>query len=146
MKKVQILIVVSLIVTSVSFMKCSKANNNDKNNTKLDTLSFTHSMKGWELYSWPNGNDWDYSILIGTNRIKTYDEVTTNRIVVIGKDSLKMILDKFPVNENIFWVGQGWLNNIWHDSYGNLSLPDSNTINEIKEYCYQKQLVLAIGN
>ena len=77
-----------------------------KNNSKLDTISFSHSMKGWELYSWPSESDWNYSILIGTNRNKTYQEVTTNKISVVGKDSLKILLDKFPANEQIFWIGK----------------------------------------
>jgi len=110
-------------------------------NSKLDTITFTHSMKGWELYSWPNGNDWNYSILIGTNRAKTYNEVVTNKASVIGKDSLKMLLDKFPAKEELFWTGKrtgtGW---------ENLSYPDSKTIDEIKNYCAQKELILNINN
>ena len=110
-----------------------------KNNTKLDTISFTHSMKGWELYSWPNGGDWNYSFLVGTNRAKTYDEVITNKIAVIGKDSLKMLLDKFPAKEELFWIGKRV-----GDGWENLSFPDTNTINEIKDYCVQKELVLNV--
>lgn len=113
-----------------------------ENNEKLDTITFSHSMKGWELYSWPKGNDWNYSILLGTNRVKFYDEIITNKVTVIGKDSLKMLLDKFPKNEYIFWMAK-------HpgDDAGNLSsfsLPDQNTINEIKDYASQKELVLNI--
>jgi hypothetical protein len=144
MKKIQILIVVSLIVTSVIFIKCSKGDNHNTGFGKLDTLSFSHSTKGWELYSWPNVNDWNYSILIGTNRLKSYNEVITNKIVIVGKDSLKMLLDKIPIKDEILWVGKGWLENAWHDNYGNLSLPEINTINEIKNYCSQKKLVLVV--
>jgi hypothetical protein len=96
------------------------------------------------LYSWPNGNDWNYSILKGTNRLKTYNEVIKNKIIVLGIDSLKMLLDKFPKKEEIFWVGEGWLKRIWGTDYGNLSLPDSKIIDEIKNYCTQKELVLGI--
>jgi hypothetical protein len=146
MKKIQILIIVSLIVAYINFIKCSKENNADISLIKLDTLTFSHSMKGWELYSWPNGKNWNYSILIGTNRLKTFDEVTKNKIVVVGKDSLKMLLDKFPAKESIYWVDEEWLNVTWQDNYGNLSLPDINTINEIKNYCNQIELVLEVIN
>ena len=148
MQKIQILIVASLVVSSVNFIKCSKENNRSPeitNNAKLDTLSFSHSMKGWELYSWPSGNDWKYSILIGTNRLKTFQEVTTNKIAVIGKDSLKMLIDKFPAKENIFWISESWLNKIWGDNYGNLSLPESTTVSEIKNYCNQKKLEIIVS-
>ena len=43
---------------------------------------------------------------MGTNRVKSYEEVLTNKIFVFGKDSLKMLLDKFPQNEYIFWVAK----------------------------------------
>ena len=93
------------------------------------------------MYSWPNGNDWNYSILIGTNRLKTYDEVTTNKIIVFGKESLKMVLDKLPEGEYISWIGKEWLDNNWRTNYGSLSLPDNNTINEVKNHCVQKKLL-----
>lgn len=144
MKNIHITIIVALILASVNFSNCSKDNTKSTSTSLLDTLSISHSLKGWELYSWPNGNDWNYSILIGTNRMKTYSEVTTNTIVVNGTDSLKMVLDKFPVNEEIFWVSKEWLEKTWQVNYGNLSLPDSSVVNEIKTYCIQKELVLQV--
>jgi len=102
-------------------------------------------MKGWELYSWPNNDDWNYSILEGTNRVKSYDEVTSNSIVVSGKAPLKQLLDKFPENESIFWMGQKWLENSWSGSHANLSLPDNKTVDEIKDYCSKKKLGLNIN-
>jgi len=86
------------------------------------------------------------TILAGTNRVKTYEEVKSNRITVTGTDSLKMLLDRFPENEDIFWIGERWLKNCWHGFYGNLSLPAAETINEIRNYCLQKNLVLNISN
>jgi hypothetical protein len=128
-------------------MNCSKGKNQEPEPVKLinlDTVSFSHSMKGWELYSWPNGNDWNYSILPGTNRLKTYNEVIENKIIVLGKDSLKMLLDKFPKKEEIFWIGEGWLERIWGIDFGNLSLPESKIIDEITNYSNQKELILDI--
>jgi len=147
MKKINILLVVTLIITSISFIRCSNEIDREfvpVDDLDLDELSFTHSMKGWELYSWPNGNDWNYSILIGTNRLKTYDEVTTNKIIVFGKESLKMVLDKLPEGEYISWIGKEWLDNNWRTNYGSLSLPDNNTINEVKNHCVQKKLLLDV--
>jgi hypothetical protein len=109
-----------------------------KQNSKLDTITFAPSMKGWELYSWASGNDWKYSILMGTNRAKTYDEVVTNKIAVIGKDSLKMLLDKFPAKEEIFCTGKGT------GEWANLSFPSQTTIDEITNYATQKALTLQV--
>jgi hypothetical protein len=148
MKKVDFSGVFILTVICIFFFRCTsdpEIDNNTSDRINIDTLTFIHSMKGWELYSWPVNYDWSYSILIGTDRIKTYTEVTTNKIIVTGKDSLKMVLDKFPEDENIFWIGRGWLESCWGGNYGNLSLPDSSTVNEIKAYCLQRKLILHIS-
>jgi len=145
MKKLQFFFAISLIVSSFCFIKCSRENNHDTDPAKVDKFSILHSMKGWELYSWPDGNGWNYSILTGTNRLKTYSEVTTNNIVIVGKESLMMLLDKFPANEEIFWISEGWLDRTWGGNYENLSLPDSNTIIEIEDYCIRKGLVLTVN-
>jgi hypothetical protein len=55
-----------------------------------------------------------------------------------------MLLDEFPAKEEIFWISEGWLERIWGGNYGNLSLPDSNTIIEIENYCIRKDLILSI--
>jgi hypothetical protein len=127
----------------IGFVSCNKNNAVVEKSTTsfLDTLTFSHSMKGWELYSWQNGNDWSYSVLMGTNRGKSYTEITTNKILVTGKSSLKMLLAKLPSGEDILWRGKGWLSN----DLTTVSLPDDNTINEIQEFCTQKGLGLHVS-
>ncbi|NOT94276.1 hypothetical protein [Ferruginibacter sp.] len=110
-------------------------------------------MKGWELYSWPQKeqgcNDWNYAILPGTNRLKSYNEVTSDTVLlkVIGNEQLKLLLNKFPKNENIFWVGEKWLSQSWglsNISYQNLKLPSSVTTVAIKQHALLLQLNLTI--
>lgn len=129
------------IIFVVGFLSCTKNSTMVDNSSPafLDTLSFSHSMKGWELYSWPNGNEWNYSVLKGTNRGKSYSEITTNKILVVGKSPLKTLLAKLPANEEIFWRGKGWLENT-----ETVSLPDENTISELQEFCSLKSLSLHI--
>lgn len=110
----------------------------------INSLTFQHSMKGWELYSWQHGNDWNYSMLIGTDRLKSYDEVVHNEIVVTGKDSLKLVLDRFPSGETITWLGPGWLASCWASEYKNRSLPPSTIIDEIKQHCIDHRLILVV--
>ena len=147
MKNKWVFLNISLMVIFLSFTRCSKEHEPEMQPVtefSLDTISFEPSMKGWELYSWPNGNDLNFSILPGTNRLKSYTEVTGNRIVVLGIDSLKMLLDKIPEGEHIFWIGRQWLSRCWGSDYGNLCLPDSRTISEIQAYCDQKNLELVV--
>lgn len=112
---------------------------------KIDTIFFNHSMKGWELYSWPEGTSWTYSFLLGTNSQKTFSQVKNNPIRVMGEDSLKSILYKLPSGEEIMWIGQQWLNATWSSDYGNLKLPPRSIQIEIKEFCDSKNLKLTIA-
>ncbi len=113
-------------------------------NAKLDTITFGHSMKGWELYSWQTGSNWKYSILIGTNAVKTIFQIKNNPISVIGEDSLKALLSKMPKEEEIFWIGQLWLVNNWQSDYENIDLPPRIIQLEIKEFCDTRDLKLTI--
>jgi hypothetical protein len=134
------------------FWSCTKDNKENTSNPKssVDTLTVTHSMKGWELYSWPAGNDWHFSIMVGTNRTKTYAEVTSletsaeHLITVTGADTLKLVLAKFPQDEYITWVGKGWLENSWGGNYSNLQLPPQNIIDSITQFCTQKKLNILV--
>ena len=45
---------------------------------------FAASMKGYELYSWQEGGQWKFSVLIGTNREKTLDEIKSADVVLSG--------------------------------------------------------------
>ncbi|MHC4597738.1 MAG: hypothetical protein ACYS47_01910 [Planctomycetota bacterium] len=65
-----------------------------------------HSMKGWELYSWKNPGDakWCFSLLPGTNRIKSYEEVTAEASVIYGLTPLLEALRALPKGEWVMWV------------------------------------------
>ncbi len=148
--KLKLFILLSLI--HFLFMECTKDNHTDGVSVKsyIDTLTVPHSAKGWELYSWSNGNEWNYSILIGTNRIKTFEEVTLSNstgvhlITVTGIDSLELVLTRFPEGEFITWIGEGWLESSWGVNYGNLKLPPQKLIDEITVFCKQKKLILQV--
>lgn len=121
-------------------------------NSYLDTLVVPHEMKGYELYSWQEENDWYFSVMAGTNRIKTYAEVISvnssavHLITVKGIDTLKLVLTKFPENEYISWIGEGWLQSSWGGNFGNLQLPPKNYIDEITDFCILKKLNMQVAN
>lgn len=131
---------------------CSKNEKEENSFPKslLDTLNIPHEMKGYEIYSWPEGNSWHFSVMVGTNRLKTYAEVTSvnpsavHLITVSGLDTLKLVLDRFPENEYITLIGQSWLQTTWGENYGNLQLPPQNYIEEINQLCAQKKLNLQV--
>jgi hypothetical protein len=74
-----------------------------------------HSMKGYELYSWPEDTQWHFTLITGTNRNKTLEEITSKedfvsetgwiKIHSAGVDDLKHVLSKIPQGEFIMWLG-----------------------------------------
>src|ERR1051325_1013820 len=50
--------------------------------TQPTVTPFPESMKGYELYSWKEGKQWKFSLLIGTNRDKTLEEIKSVDVVL----------------------------------------------------------------
>ena len=59
------------------------------------------SFKGWELYAWPEGPDWKYSLLPGTNRLKSDDEIAASDARLENLDQVKQALAQLAPGE---WV------------------------------------------
>ena len=136
----------ALILVFTLFSCSEKEDNTPSPLGRIDfeTVSIDHSMKGWEIFSWPSGKDWTYSVLPGKNSGNTYESVIGNPLLVVGKDSLKMLLDKFPEQEYLFWVGEERVEICWGGNYENISLPDERIIREIRDYCAERNLILMI--
>ena len=98
--------------------------------------SLQPEMKGYELYSWKMKGRWHYSLLVGTNRSKTYEEIRSNG-VVIGDTALKSALKKIPKGGEVFWMSDAPPNiekpksGQWID----LKMPSRKRIKKIKAYC-----------
>ena len=101
-------------------------------------------MKGYELYSWMADNQWHFTLITGTNRNKTVDEIISTdnfiseagwiKIQVVGIDALKTVLSKVPKDAYITWLGgpRG------ADQEGvNFSLPPSVVIDQVKALAAQ---------
>jgi hypothetical protein len=68
---------------------------------KVGTLK---SMKGWELYVWQEDGKTLYSLLTGTNRNKTDDEI--KKAAVKGVEEIKLKLDGLKVGEYVTISGR----------------------------------------
>lgn len=150
--KAHLLSLLVILWSLVIFFACSKNDSQipEKSGNRINSLQVAHSMKGWEIYSWPEDGNWHFSILVGTNQIKNYEEVTGTKfsdwllIQVSGTDSLEMVLDRFPANENLSWIGETWLQNCWQNKYGNLQLPPQAVIDGVSAFCIKKKLILQV--
>jgi len=102
------------------------------------------SSKGYELYSWEQDNQWHFTLITGTNRTKTMEEITSGddyisetgwvKIHVTGVDEIKHILSRLPQGESVLWCDEL---HIGQTTDTDLQLPPENITDAIKEYAEQ---------
>lgn len=73
-----------------------------------------HSAKGYELYWWPEDGQWHFTLITGTNRNKSLEEIVSNvnivsedgwvHIHVVGVEAIETVLSRLPQNEYVGWV------------------------------------------
>lgn len=147
----------TIILFSLLFIKCDKSENNSGQNSQFNDIpaisEIYHSMKGYELYSWEDNSVWNYTLITGTNRTKTFEEISSNENIVEGgwvkistndNDKLKQLIEKLPEDELVFWMGNDWIQLAWGNNYGNVELPSENTQNELLIFCNTNNVRLSI--
>lgn len=82
-----------------------KNSNQTLNNSSKDSVPdrMLHSMKGFELYVWEKEGEIYYSLLRGTNRIKSYEEIHNEKVVVKDLNSIKQKIDSISPGESIIF-------------------------------------------
>jgi len=109
--------------------------------TDIDKLP--QSMKGYELYSWEEDNRWHFTLITGTNRTKTLEEIISKedyisesgwiKVHVVSVDVIKDVLSRLPQSESVFWCDGIRL---FQTTETNISiqLPPEQISDAIKEY------------
>jgi hypothetical protein len=88
-------------------------------------------VKGVELYTWTEQGDWRFSLLPGTNRLKSEGEIRAAAAALEGAGDLKRALGKLPRGETVVWSGPEW--------------PDEGRRGEIAALCRALSLALQGG-
>jgi hypothetical protein len=91
------------------------------------------TMKGYELYSWQEGGQWYFSVLIGTNREKTLEEIQAPGAKLKGIEELQPLLESIPAGEYVTW---------W--SRESLAFPPEEMFKQVQEICKRQGLELEI--
>jgi hypothetical protein len=115
----------------------------------VDKLSITgvdqlpDSMKGYELYSWFEDSQWNFTLITGTNRNKTFEEIRTSedfisetgwvKMRMSGVDALETALRKLPKGEDIVWLAM-LPPEPTSAGYVGITLPPGPVTNSIKAY------------
>jgi hypothetical protein len=92
------------------------------------------SMKGYELYSWQDGNQWRFSLLVGTNREKSLDEIKSTDTALPGMEALRATLNRVPPGQYITW-----------SSRETLSFPPDDMLKQVEATCKNRGLILNIA-
>jgi hypothetical protein len=120
--------------------------------TVTSTSPLPPSLKGYELYSWPEGSDWYFTLITGTNRTKTLAEITSQdsiieeggwvKITVLGLQELEFVLERLPRSEQILWVDGSRFEISQESSI--IALPPDDIVEQVHRYSSQKGFNLQI--
>jgi hypothetical protein len=104
------------------------------------------SMKGYELYSWQEEGQWHFTLITGTNRNKTLEEIVSGdnieskdgwvKIHVVGVEKIKGVLSRVPEGEFVSW-NEGKFVLPTEQAFAELILPPEDIVNEIKDHAEQ---------
>ncbi|MFC1910089.1 hypothetical protein ACFLXC_02200 [Chloroflexota bacterium] len=120
--------------------------------TSTPAVDLPHSMKGYELYSWLESCQWHFTLITGTNRNKTLEEVISDanvvsedgwvQIQVEGTEAINAVLSRLPRDEFVIW-----LDNL-RETSGNtgieIQVPPQEIIDDIRQHAGQYGLELII--
>jgi hypothetical protein len=108
-------------------------------------------MKGYELYSWEEESQWHFTLITGTNRIKTAEEITSEedsisetgwvKIRVAGTDAIKDVVSRLPEGESVFWCDEL---RIGQSTEIDFQLPPEQITDAIEEYANQCGLYFVV--
>jgi hypothetical protein len=96
-----------------------------------------HSMKGYELYAWRSEGSWWFSLLLGTNRAKSIEEVTDPSVALEELDALMILLSTLPVGEYVSLLPL--------PGSGVMAFPPQEMLNEIGALCETRGLMCTLS-
>jgi hypothetical protein len=109
------------------------------------------STKGYELYSWQTGNDWVFTLITGTNRMKTFDEIISPNLLygesgffmisVIGMDEIEKLMERLPANEDVLWGGMDLSDQVPTGTIY-LTFPPQKMMDELIDFCKKHSVKL----
>jgi hypothetical protein len=115
--------------------------------------SLPKSAKGYELYSWQNGSDWNFTLITGTNRTKSFDEIIAPgntlssdgfvKLSVTGLEEIKKMLALLPSGEQVFWAGMDLTGQVPSGTVF-LTFPPQNVIQDLTWFCTQRHITLQL--
>ena len=108
-------------------------------------------MKGYELVSWQAGGEWNFTLITGTNREKSFDELTMAgnevsndgyvKLTVTGVDDLLRILALLPQGEQVTWGGMVLEDEVPEDTIY-FAYPPDEIVQKVSDFCSSRNIPL----
>ncbi|MFT3891710.1 MAG: hypothetical protein QM730_08770 [Anaerolineales bacterium] len=92
------------------------------------------SMKGYELYSWESEGTWYFSLLVGTNRLNTVEEIQHPATVLKDIDGLKPVLESLGSGQYVSWTANT-----------PLAFPPEEIVQQVQQICQTQGLELFVA-
>jgi hypothetical protein len=144
MKKSVHLVVLGVILAGLPLLVVSDA---------LPADTSVSAMKGYELYSWSEDDQWHFTLVTGTNRNKTLEEIISRedvisdtgwvRVQVTGVNAIKSVLSELHQGEDIVWLAGPRLE---QTPPGDIAFmfPPEHIVDSVKEHTEQVGLNLLV--
>ena len=116
--------------------------------------SLPRSMKEYELYSWKSGRAWRFTLITGTNRLKTLTEIASPesilegdwvKITVEGVPDLESVLERLPSGTQVFWQEARRPGVDSSTSEVHLRIPPGRLVKEIRSHCAELGIQLEVS-
>ena len=108
-------------------------------------------MKGYELVSWQAGGEWNFTLITGTNREKSFDELTMAgnevnsdgyvKFTVTGVDDLLKILALLSQGEQVIWSGMALEGEVPEGTLY-FTYPPDEIIQQVSDFCSSRNIQL----
>ena len=115
-------------------------------------IEFPPSPKGYELYSWFGQDGWHFTLITGTNRVKSNEEIISRgntiddvgwvKITTDDEQTLLLVLERLPSGEQIFWLDGKLVESSTETSP--FSFPPEEIIHQVRQHSDRLGLKLQI--
>ena len=116
--------------------------------------SLPRSMKEYELYSWKSGRAWRFTLITGTNRLKTLTEIASPESIlegdwvkttVEGVPDLESVLERLPSGTQVLWQRARQPGVDSSTSEVHLRIPPGRLVKEIRSHCAELGIQLEVS-
>jgi hypothetical protein len=108
---------------------------------KQKTEKSSGPVETYELYSWrDDGGGWNFAVLSTTSRLRTPEEIFSEKVAIHGVDNLKGKMSHFMQRSRIVWIENLFYKGVPIKGTERLGWPPKEMIDDIKIYAAARHI------